>query len=54
MKKVSSGRGGVISLWSSFQKVSRLTYKNHDKPAMKYGREMEEHAAENYTEVLLA
>ena len=53
MKKVLSGGGGVVNLWSSIQKVSRFTYKNFNIPALKYGQEMEEHAAEKFKEVLL-
>ena len=52
MKKVVSGGEGVVNLWSSFQKVSGFTYKNRNIPALKYGREMEGHAAEKFKEVL--
>ena len=48
MKKVVGGGGGVIDLWSSFQKVSRFTCKNPNIPAFKYGREMEEHSAAKF------
>ena len=51
MKKVVSGGGGVVNVWSSFQKVSEYTYKNPSITALKYGREMEGHAAEKFKEV---
>ena len=51
MKKVVGG-GGVVNLWSSFQKVLGSTYKNSNIPVLKYGREMEGHPAENFKEVL--
>ena len=51
MKKVVGG-GGVVNLWSSFQKVLGSTYKNPNIPVLKYGREMEGHAAEKFKEVL--
>ena len=54
MKKVVSGGGGVVNLWSSFQNVSGFTYKNPNIPALKYEREMEGHAAEKFKEVISA
>ena len=53
MKKVLSGGGGVVNLWSSFQKVSGFTYKNSNITAPNYGQEMEEQSAEKFKEVLL-
>ena len=48
IKKVVSGGGGVINLWSSFQKVSGFSYKNPNIPALKYGREMDRHTNEKF------
>ena len=50
-KKVGSGGGSVVNSWSLFQRVLGFTYKNPNIPALKYGREMERHAAEKYKEV---
>ena len=52
MIKVVGGGGGAVNLWSTFQNASGFTYKNHNIPALKYGREMEGHAAEKFKEVL--
>ena len=55
MKRVVSGGGSVVNLWSSFQKVSGFTYKNRKNrniPAVKCGRETEGHTAEKFKEVL--
>ena len=48
MKKVFSAGGGAVNLSSSFQKASAFTYKNPNIHAVKYGQEIEGHAAEKF------
>ena len=45
MKKVNISGGGVVNVWSSFQKVSGFTYKNSNIPTLNYVREMDGYAA---------
>ena len=54
MKKVKRGGGGVINMFQTNKKVSGLTYTNPEIPALKYGREMEDIAANAFLEVMKA
>ena len=44
MEKFIKGGGGYINMWSLSQKISGLTLTSPNIPALKYGRDMEQHA----------
>ena len=48
MTKVLKGGGGCIDMYSVNQKVTGLTYTNPNIPALKYGRDMEDEAANDF------
>ena len=48
MKKVKQGGGGYINMFQLNQNVSGLTYIDPNLPSLKYGREMEDEAAETF------
>lgn len=54
MAKVSKGTGGYVNMWNLFQKLSGYTFINPNIPALKYGQEMEMHAANKLEEILTA
>jgi len=52
MVKVFKGTGGSVNMWALFQKLSGYTFTNPNIPALKYGREMEVHAANKLEKIL--
>ena len=52
MIKLSKGASSDVGMWNLFQKLSGYTFVNPNILALKYGREMEMHAA-NQLEILL-
>ena len=51
MEKFTKGGGIYVNMWSLSQKISGLTLVNSNIPALKYGREMEEHAANTFMDM---
>ena len=45
MEKFVKGGGSYVNLWSLCQKISGLTSISPNIPALKYGRDMEQHAS---------
>ena len=50
MDKVIAGRGGYIKMFGIYQKISGYSYVSPDIPALKYGREMKNIAANHFLE----
>ena len=52
MKKLTKGGGGCVDLFTVNQSISGLTYINPNIPALKYGRNMEDQAANSFFEAM--
>ena len=52
MKKIETGKGGTVDIWSCKQKISGLTFINPNIPALKYGRDMEIEAVNAFLDVM--
>ena len=50
LNKIEKGGGGYVDMFKLNQNVSGLTYINPNIPALKYGRCMEDHAANSFYE----
>ena len=51
MEKFVKGGSGYVNMWSLCQKISGLTNINPNIPALKYGRDMEQHASNAFFEI---
>lgn len=52
MKKIETGKGGTVDIWSCKQKISGLTFVNPNIPALKYGKDMEIEAVNAFLDVM--